>query len=644
MNARLLTGSGLAMAVVLFFAVNVLSNVALRSARFDLTDQQLYTLSEGTKNILGSLDEPITLRFYLSKKLATGLPGINSYANRVMELLQEYEIAAGGNVNLHIIDPEPFSEEEDRAVGYGLQGIPLNNGNAQFYFGLIGTSSTDDQELIPFFQPDREEFLEYDLTKLVHQLSNPKPKVVGLLSTLPLEGGPPMGMRPGQGGSAPWMILDAIREVLQVKPLDKEVTSIPNDIEVLMVVHPKQLSDPTLYAIDQFVLRGGRALVFVDPHSEADRIPPNPRNPMGMQGPRNSDLGKVFDAWGIELVKGKVVGDLPLAKKVNFQKQSRTLVADYPLWIDLTPKHLNAEDVVTAKLPNLTFASAGILKKKEGSGIDFIPLVETDEQAMQIDSSRLMFMPDVEGLLRTYRPEGKKLTMAARLTGTVKTAFPDGRPEATDSDDKGGDSGEESQTSQDRPHLTESAEPVNIIVVADTDMLQDRFWVQVQSFLGQRIGVPTSANNSFVTNALDNLTGSSDLITVRSRGSFSRPFTLVRAIQQEAEMQFRQKEQVLQQRLKGTERKIQDLQKQKEDQTAVILSAEQQAALEGFRQQLVATRKELRSVQHELQKNIESLEGIVKFLNIGFMPLVIVVGGLVISAYKVRRRRNAKSN
>ncbi len=224
------------------------------------------------------------------------------------------------------------------------------------------------------------------------------------------------------------MILDAIREVLQVKPLDKEVTSIPNDIEVLMVVHPKQLSDPTLYAIDQFVLRGGRALVFVDPHSEADRIPPNPRNPTGMQGPRNSDLGKVFDAWGIELVKGKVVGDLPLAKKVNFQKQSRTLVADYPLWIDLTPKHLNAEDVVTAKLPNLTFASAGILKKKEGSGIDFIPLVETDEQAMQIDSSRLMFMPDVEGLLRTYRPEGKKLTMAARLTGTVNTAFPDGKP------------------------------------------------------------------------------------------------------------------------------------------------------------------------------------------------------------------------
>ncbi len=639
MNARLLTGSGLAIAVVLFFAVNVLSNVALRSARFDLTEQGLYTLSEGTRNILHSIEEPITLRFYLSKKLATGLPGIHSYANRVMELLEEYEQAAGGKLKLHIIDPEPFSEEEDRAVGYGLQGVPLDNGNVQFYFGLVGTNATDDQALIPFFQPDREEFLEYDLTKLVYQLANPTRKVVGLLSTLPLEGSQPMAFMQGQGRSAPWMILDVIREVMQVKPLEKDVTEIPEDVEVLMVVHPKRLSDATLYAIDQFVLRGGRALVFVDPHSEADRVLPNPRNPMGMQGPRNSDLGKVFDAWGIELVKGKVVGDLPIAKKVNFKKQSRTLVADYPLWIDLPSRYLNPEDVVTAKLPNLTMASAGILQKKEDSEIEFIPLAETDEQAMQIDTSRLMFMPDVEGLLQTYRPEGKKFTLAARIRGKVKTAFPEGKPKAEDKDEKGAAGSSDTEDSSEIPHLTESVGPINVIVVADTDLLQDRFWVQVQNFLGQRIGIPTSANNSFVTNALDNLTGSNDLISVRNRGSFSRPFTLVRAIQQEAEQRFRQKEQELQQRLRDTERKIRDLQQKKEDQTTLILSPEQQAALDGFRQQLVETRKELRSVQHELRKNIENLEGIVKFLNIGLMPLGIGVAGVVISAYKMRRRR-----
>ena len=639
MNARLLTGSGLAIAVVLFFAVNVVSTVAFRSARFDLTEHQIYTLSDGTRNILESIDEPVTLRLYLSKKLATGLPGIKSYANRVTELLQEYEQAAGGNLHLHVIDPEPFSEEEDRAVGYGLQGVPLDNGNVHFYFGLVGANATDERELIPFFQPDREEFLEYDLTKLIYRLANPKQQVVGLLSTLPLEGGPPMAFMGGQGGTPPWMIMESIRDVMQITPLNKDVTDIPEEVAVLMVVHPKGLGEPTLYAIDQFVLRGGRALVFVDPHSEADRLPPNPQNPMGMQGPRNSDLGKVFESWGIELVKGKVAGDLPLAKKVNFQTQSRTFVADYPIWIDLPPQSLNSEDIVTAKLPSLTMASAGILKKREGSDVQVIPLVETDDRAMQIDASRLTFMPDVQGLLQTYRPEGEKLTLAARLNGKVNTAFPEGRPTVEKSEQSGKPDVE--KESREQPHLAESTEPINVIVVADTDMLQDRFWVQTQQFLGQRIAIPLSANNSFVTNALDNLTGSHDLISVRNRGSYSRPFTLVRAIQQEAEQRFRQKEQALQQRLKDTERKIQELQNKKEDQTTVILSAEQQAALDGFRQELVATRKELRSVQHELQKNIESLEGIVKFLNVGFMPLVVVGGGLLISAYNVRRRQRA---
>ena len=444
MNIRLLTGSGLAVAVVLFFTVNVLSHVAFRSARFDLTEQRLYTLTEGSRNILQGLDEPVTLRLYLSKKLAVELPGIQGYTNRVLELVQEYEQAAAGNLILHVIDPEPFSEEEDRAVGYGLRGVPLDQGNTQFYFGLVGTNATDDQELIPFFQQSREEFLEYDLTKLVYRLGNPKQKVVGLLSTLPVDGGPQMPFPQAPGGSAPWMIMDSIRELMEVKVLDKAVTEIPEAVDVLMVVHPKQLGEPTLYAIDQFVLRGGRAVVFVDPHSEADRVLPDPRNPMGMQAPRNSDLGRVFDAWGIELVDGKVVGDLPLAKKVNFQKQSRMMVADYPVWIDLTPRQLNAEDVVTAKLPNLTMASAGILRKKEDSETEWTPLMETDDQAMQIDAARLQFMPDVEGLLRDYRPEGETLVLAARLTGKVKTAFPDGRPEAADADRSGKPRGRQS--------------------------------------------------------------------------------------------------------------------------------------------------------------------------------------------------------
>ncbi|MCY3955430.1 MAG: Gldg family protein [Nitrospira sp.] len=642
MNTRLLTGSGLAIAVVLFFTVNVLSHVAFRSARIDLTEQRLYTLSEGSKNIMQGLDEPVTLRFYLSKKLVVELAGIRGYTSRVLELLQEYEQAAGGNLVLHVIDPEPFSEEEDRAVGYGLQGVPIDQGNAQFYFGLVGTNATDDRELIPFFQQSREEFLEYDLTKLVYRLANPKQKVVGLLSTLPLDGGPQMPFSQAAGGGQPWMIMDSIREVMEVKVLDKAVNDVPEDLDVLMVVHPKRLGETTLYAIDQFVLRGGRTVVFVDPHSEADRVLPNAQNPMGMQGPRSSDLDRVFDAWGIELVEERVVADLPLAKRVNFQKQDRMAVADYPVWIDLTPRQLNAEDVVTAKLPNLTMASAGLLRKKEDSATEWTPLVQTDDQAMQIDAARLQFMPDVEGILRDYQPGNETLVLAARLTGKVKTAFPDGRPPAEETDEpKEPETAKNDKQTEQRSHVAESAEPINVIVVADTDMLQDRFWVQSQNFLGQRIGIPTAANNDFVTNALDNLTGSHDLISVRNRGNFARPFTLVRAIQQEAEARYRQKEQALQQRLKDTERKIQDLQRRKEDQTTIILSPEQQAALEGFRQDLVATRKALRNVQHELQKNIDSLEALVKFLNIGLMPLVIAVGSVVLGAWNMRRRQRS---
>ena len=642
-NKQLLTGTGLLIAAVLFGAVNLVSNTAFSSARFDLTENKLFTLSEGSKNILATLEEPITLRFYLSKKIATGLPGIRSYAIRVQEMLEEFDQAAGGKILLQVMDPEPFSEEEDRAVGFGLQGVPLDGGNTQFYFGLAGTSSTDDQEVIGFFQPEREEFLEYDLIKLVYKLAHPKPQVVGLMSSLPLDGSPAMPFLQQGGGEQPWLILDQIRQLMEVQTIEPDQSEIPKEVGVLMIVHPKNLSDTTLYAIDQFVLRGGRVLVFVDPHSEADRGTPNPRNPMGGSGPKNSDLGKLFDAWGLELVKGKVVGDLPLAKKVQIQQQARLRVVDYPIWIDLRKDHINADDIITAQIANLTVASAGILRKKEGAETEFIPLIQSDEAAMQIEASRLAFMPDVTTMLRSYRPEGEKLTMAARVTGKVKTAFPDGRPkvekEEGETKKEGAESEDELEKVEPPPHLAESKEPINVVVVADTDFLQDRFWVQVQNFFGQRIGIPTAGNGSFVTNALENLSGSNDLISVRGRAGYSRPFTLVRALQQEAEQRFRQKEQALQDRLKSTERKIQELQSKKQEGSALILSTEQQQEVARFRQELVQVRKELRGVQHELQKNIESLEGWVKFFNIGLIPLAIGIGGIIISTARLRRRK-----
>ncbi|HBP90087.1 MAG TPA: Gldg family protein [Nitrospirales bacterium] len=638
MNKKILTGSGLIMAAVLFGAFNMMSSAAFSSARFDLTEHDLYTLSDGTRNVLNNLEEPVTLRFYLSQKLATGLPGIKSYATRVREMLEEYAQVAGDKLYLQVTDPEPFSEEEDRAVAYGLQGIPLDNGSTQFYFGLAGTSSTDELEVIPFFQPEREEFLEYDLTKMIHTLANPQKKILGLLSTLPIDGSGGMPFMPQQGGSQPWLILSHIEQMFELKKIEPAAAAIPDDISVLMIVHPKSLSEATLYAIDQYVLGGGHAMIFVDPLAESDSGGGNPMNPMGGGGPRNSDMPTLFAAWGLELVKGQVLGDLPLAKKVQVQEQSRLQVIDYPVWIDFRQENFSDKDIVTAQVPSITVASAGIIRKKSEAGTTVEPLIQSDEAAMQIEASRLSAMPDVSGLLNSYRPEGEKFIVAARVTGAVKTAFPEGKPKEKPDKEGTSDTAPEPEIPA-KDHLTESKGPINVIVVADTDILQDRFWVQVQNFFGQRIGIPNSGNGTFVTNALDNLTGSNDLISVRSRAGFSRPFTLLRVLQQEAEQRFRQKEQALQEHLKATERKIQELQSQKPEGNSMILSVEQQEAMGQFRKELLQIRKELRSVQHELGKNIESVERWVKFINIGLVPLLIGIAGVWISSSGIRKKR-----
>ena len=633
MNQKILTTTGLLIALALLLAINITSDSLFKSARLDLTANQLYTLSEGSKNILTKLEEPITLRFYLSEKLATTLPGINSYTVQVKELLEEYQRIAGNKLKLFVIDPEPFSEEEDRAEGYGLQGIPTDNTNNTFYFGLAGTNSTDDEEVIPFFSPNRAEFLEYDITKLIYQLTKPKKQVVGIMSSLPLQGdATPFA----QGGNEPWMILDHIRQLFEVRNLETNLTEIPKDVDVLMLVHPKNLSDTTLYAIDQFVLKGGKAIVFVDPYSEADQPPMDKNNPLAsLQAPRNSDLTKLFDAWGVELVPNKVVGDLKTAQKVQVRKGASAMVVTYPVWMDLNDdQYFNNKDIVTAKLGNVIMATPGALVKKGEVPTEMTPLIATDDQAMQIETTKLGFFAEPDSLARDFKPEGK-FTLAARITGKVKTAFPEGKPKEEQKED---DKSPPPET--DKPNLTEAAEPINVIIVADTDLLADKFWVRVQNFIGQRIALPYANNATLVSNALDNLSGSNDLISVRNRGSFARPFTRVEAIQQEAEQRFREKEKELLAKLQETDQKIRELQGKKQDDNQLTLSIEQQQEIERFRDEKIKTRKELRNVQHELHKNIASLETKMKFVNIGLIPLLIGLGGIALSF----RRRKLSAN
>ncbi len=624
-NKRFLTAGGIFLAAALFLAANIVGNGVLKSTRLDLTEQGLYTLSPGTENILKGLDEPVTLRFYLSRKLATGVPGVNTYAVRVQELLEEYQRLAGDRLRLQILDPEPFSEEEDRAVAYGLQGAPVDNSNTMLYFGLVGTNSVDDQEVIPFFQPSRSAFLEYDVTKLVHQLAHPKRKVVGVMSTLPLAGAGAHYL-PRRDGEQPWIIFEQMRQLFEVRTLDTAVETIPAEVDVLMVVHPKGLAEATLYAIDQFVMRGGRVLAFVDPYAEAERPEVDEADPMAaLQASRRSEFDLLLNAWGVEMAPDRVAGDMKLAKRVQFTQEGRGRIVDYPVWVDLTKANFNDSDIITAELGTIAMASAGVLRKREGAEITFTPLIQTDTSAMAVETNRLGLFMDPEGLVRDFKPGGDPLVLAAKLSGPLKSAFPQGKPGAT----------EEERVA----HLNETGEAANILVVADTDLLEDRFWVQVQNFIGRRIAVPTAANGDLVTNALENLTGSNDLISVRNRGDASRPFTRVEEIRQAAEQRFREKEQELQNRLSDTEKKMRMLQTRKQEGNALALSAEQQAEMEKFRLQKLQIRKELRAVQHELRKDIESLEQTMKFINVGLMPLLIGIGGLTLGVYRVRRRR-----
>ena len=658
MGARTYTIGGILLAVAAFLALNMFANQALTRFRLDLTEQRLFTLSQGTRNILAAIDEPVTLRLYVSRSLASRLPSISGYVARVRDLLQEYEYAAAGKIILTEIDPEPFSEQEDRAVGYGLSGLPLLDGESTFYFGLVGTNALDDQEVIPRFTPEREEFLEYDLTKMIHTLAQAERPVIGLLSSLPLDGRNQRAMMMGQPPQ-PWLILERIEELFEVRHLSaSNLERVEEDVDVLMVVHPKELSDPTRYAIDQFVLGDGHTLVFVDPNAEADMTPTVPGLP---PLPGKSEFEGLLAAWGLEFDTTRTVGDMQIGADVQAQIGDRVATIRYPMWMNVPSPLLNREDVVTAELGNLTFGTAGALVVVPDTGLTVSPLaMTTPSGAGLVETEMVGPMADIERLVREFRPDGASYVLAARVGGKAASAFPDGPPLPPDSADDGAaadqgagrdtgagggegagaDSGPAGSGTPGEPapeHFDEGE--INVIVVGDTDFLQDQFWVQRQNLFGQSIPIPIAANGSFVINALDNLTGSGDLIGIRSRGRFLRPFTVVNELRQDAELRFREKEQELLQRLEETEARLSELRTGEGDE--IVLTEDQRNAIVEFTEQRVRIRRELRDVRHSLRKDIETLEASLKFINIGLVPIGIGIGGLLAGLHRLRRRRTA---
>ena len=628
LSRNALSFGALVSAAVLFVAINVIVNTEIRSARLDLTANRLYTLSEGTSALLRKLTEPITLRFYYSARLGSALPQIAAYAQQVRDLIEEYATASGGKIRIETFDPLPFTDAEDRAVAFGLQGVPIDSRGEVLYFGLAATNSVDSEQIIPFFTREREQFLEYDLTRLIFNLVSSKKKVIGLISGLPLYG---EFLGPGRP-PMPWAVTTQIQQFFEIKSLDKDIPSVPEDVSVLMIVHARNMSDRAVYAIDQYILRGGRALVFVDPHSEVEASRPSPG---GLALQTGSALPQLFDSWGIELLTDRFAGDRLAARRVNAGTESRVTVVDYLSWLSLREPNFNRKDVLSANLNLINVASAGILNKKPGATTEITPLIETSQESMPIDVARVRFQPDPAGLLAAFKPEYQRLMLAARIHGKVKTAFPNGPPPQPD--DQSAANGP--PPSPPASHRSESSEPANIVVIADTDILDDRFWVETQNFFGQTVAVPGANNGDFVINALDNLSGSNDLISLRTRGQASRPFLRVEAIQRDAELQFRAKERELQEKLNDAQRRLREIQT-KDQGGGKILGREQQEATDQFRVEILATRRELRDVQGNLRRDIEDLEMFIKVVNIGGMPIAIALAAVFVSGRLSRRRQS----
>ncbi len=634
---KIFSKTGLAaLAVVGVVAIGAI-NLGWNGARLDLTENKLYTLSQGSRNILAALEHPVTLRFYFSARQSENSPALRIYARRIQELLEEYAQFGGGNIDLRIINPEPFSEDEDAASAYGLQRVRLRAGGDQLLLGLTGERDGGIAETISFFHPDREQFLEQDISKLIFSAGRGRKPKIGILSSLDVNGGIDLATR---RPTPPWASIAQLRKLYDIQNLSSLDTVIPDDTDLLLIIQPGAMPDAMLYAIDQYVLRGGNAMVFADPLNDVASLQTGP----GPLPEESESISRLLRNWGVALTRDKVLGDAKHSLTVG-RGADQSPIRHLAIMAYGRPNFPH-DDIVTRKLETIHFASAGVLEAIAGSGFDFTPLIVSSDRAMPIERSMFEPVPDPARLYEGFQPSGEKYTVAARLGGTFQTAFPGGYTAPEPAAD---DSAEESETpvteqSSDGgeaaadhvEHVATAVRAANLIVVADTDILTNRLWVQVQNFFGQQIASPFADNGDFLINAVDNLAGSSDLIDIRGRGRFSRPFEVVEILRREADARFQHKERELLARLQDMESKLDELQQQKgAGEDALNLNQEQVDALDSFQAEKLKIRKDLREVRHQLGSDIESLGSWLKAINIALVPLLLTIGGLW---FQVRRK------
>ena len=620
MTKRSSLGWGAVAALALaFIGLTILCNYSLSGWQLDLTQNRLYTISPGTDRILAGIKEPIDLYYFYSTKAGESLPELRPYAQRVHDLLQELTQRSNGMIHLHMIDPKPFSVEEDRASELGVTGTDIDEAGTKFYFGLAGTNSTNGQQAIPFFSPDQQRFLEYNVAKLIYELAHPEKPVVAWLSTLPMTGGfDPQSGQPTQ----PWMIYSQAQELFDIHPLQPTATSIGPDVRVLVLVDPKNLSPATQFAMDQYALRGGHILAFVDPLADADQSAGNPMQAMGAD--RASHIEKLLAAWGVAFNPGEVVADRGHALSVGMREGQPPV--EHLGYQGLDGSSLSQSDIITSGLSDVNVETPGYLTPEKGAQVRFEPLIRSSTDAQLMPSQRFaMAAADPATLLDGFKPTGQRYTIAARVTGTVKTAFPNGPPQGV-------------TLPPGQLDLKTSVKPLSLVIVADSDMLADFLWVREQQLFGQRIEQAIAGNGPLVLNALDNLAGSSDLISIRGHAGFTRPFLRVEALQRVANARFHAQEEQLQQELQQTEQQLTLLQSKRNDKSALILTPAQQQQIERFEAEKLQIRKRLRAVQAGLASDIDRLGAELKVINVIVMPALFALAALLIA---VLRRQSA---
>jgi ABC-type uncharacterized transport system involved in gliding motility auxiliary subunit len=629
----LYSSAGIVVMLAIVIAINFITGV--KPLRVDLTQDKAYTLSDGTRAVLKKLDTPVKIRFYCTQS-ETATPEtvfLKSYARQVEDLLQEYQQAAGKNLIIEKYDPQPDSDAEDSAKLDGLEPQPVP-GEDRFYLGL-SVSMADQSVALPFLDPSRERQLEYDITRAIARVFTPDKPVVGVMSSLPVFGemsNPMMQMQMGQqgGGTPAWTIIDQLKQDYTLKHVEMTADTIDDDIKVLLVIHPKDISDQAQYAIDQFVLRGGKLIAFLDPQSALSARQQNPMS--GDMAGASSSLDKLLKAWGLQFDTGKVVADLNFKMELRGRDGSPT---EAPAFLALTAEGVNTNDVVTSQIDNIWLPLCGAFTGEPAAGLKETVLLNSSKESELVDG--MMATMGGPSILNGFKSSGVNYKLAVRLTGKFKTAFPDGKPAEKSSADTTNQVAKAADNS-----LKESKAETSVVLFGDSDMLADDFSLRKTDGPFGAMVSAMNANLELAQNVVEQMAGDNNLIGVRSRATLNRPFTLIKKMEAEAEAKGQAKIDELQQSLQETQQRLGELQQQKSDKDQrFILSPEQKAELENFRKKQAEVSKELKQAQKDLRKEVVTVETRLTWLNILAMPAGVTLAGIGIAVIK-RKKTSAK--